>query len=157
MLIITDGVVHDMSETLDALQDLEEEGISIVIVGVGDQNFSDMKVLDDVGSDEIYKRVKDDSLDTEIHEFLQRRGERSRDLVQFVEFNEKAKNGTMQDLTEEVLREIPNQVVAYFQRHGLSDKKSFKRLTTVLTDDIMPETERKKLFLLNNMDYFNQR
>lgn len=70
-----------MSETLDALQDLEEEGISIVIVGVGEENFDDMKVLDDVGSDSFYERRKDDSLDTEIQEFLQRRGERSRDLV----------------------------------------------------------------------------
>ena len=59
-----------MSETLDALQDLEEEGISIVIVGVGDENFDDMKVLDDVGSDSFYEKRKDDSLDTEIQEFL---------------------------------------------------------------------------------------
>lgn len=49
----------------------------------------------------------------------------------------------MQDLTEETLKEIPNQVVSYFQRYGLSDKKSFHKLGTVLTDDI-PETERKK-------------
>ena len=49
----------------------------------------------------------------------------------------------MQDLTEETLKEIPNQVVSYFQRYGLSDKKSFHKLGTVLTDDI-PEKKKKK-------------
>jgi hypothetical protein len=79
-----------------------------VIVGVGDENFDDMKVLDDVGSDSFYEKRQDESLDTEIKEFLSRRGERSRDVVQFVEFSEKSKNGTMEDLTEETLKEIPS-------------------------------------------------
>jgi len=79
-----------------------------VIVGIGDDNFDDMKVLDDVGSDSFYEKRQDESLDTEIKEFLSRRGERSRDVVQFVEFSEKLKNGTMQDLTEETLKEIPS-------------------------------------------------
>lgn len=79
-----------------------------MIVGIGDENFDDMKVLDDVGSDSFYEKRQDESLDTEIKEFLSRRGERSRDVVQFVEFSEKLKNGTMQDLTEETLKEIPS-------------------------------------------------
>lgn len=79
-----------------------------MIVGVGDENFDDMKVLDDVGSDSFYEKRQDESLDTEIKEFLSRRGERSRDVVQFVEFSEKSKNGTMEDLTEETLKEIPS-------------------------------------------------
>ena len=60
----------------------------------------------------------------------------------------------MQNLTEEVLKEIPHQVVQYFQKHGLFDKKSFKKLTTVMTEDL-PSTDVKKQFLMNNINYFN--
>jgi Copine len=81
LLVITDGVVHDMSETMACLSELEEEGISIVIVGVGNEDFGDMKILDDIGNQEFYSKVKDTSIDSEILELLEKRGERSRDLV----------------------------------------------------------------------------
>ncbi len=81
LLVITDGVVHDMGETLGYLKELEDEGISIVIVGVGNENFEDMKILDDIGNDEFYSKVKDTSIDSEIIELLEKRGERGRDLV----------------------------------------------------------------------------
>lgn len=156
LLVITDGVVHDMSETLDALTELENEGISIVVVGVGNEDFSDMQVLDDVGNEDFKLKNANQTLDSEIVEYLEKRGERSRDLVQFVEFTtKKQQSTTMEQLTEEVLKEIPHQVVQYYQIKGYFDKKSFIKLASIQTEDLPDQELRKRQFLVNNMNYFN--
>ncbi|MCL4137519.1 UNVERIFIED_CONTAM: hypothetical protein GTU68_020763, partial [Idotea baltica] len=46
LLIITDGVISDLPETLTALIDASPLAISVVIVGVGSEDFSAMKILD---------------------------------------------------------------------------------------------------------------
>ncbi len=76
--------------------------LSIVIVGVGDADFSAMNVLD---ADDVP---------------LVHRGRRmSRDIVQFVAFRdfEGGRNGAM--LARETLREIPGQLVSYFLSRGI--------------------------------------
>jgi vacuolar-type H+-ATPase subunit F/Vma7 len=46
LLIITDGVITDTSETIDAIVNASELPLSIIIVGVGSADFSQMQVLD---------------------------------------------------------------------------------------------------------------
>ena len=47
MLIITDGIIHDMEETVELLVEHSKDcGVSIIIVGVGNEDFSDMRKLD---------------------------------------------------------------------------------------------------------------
>jgi vacuolar-type H+-ATPase subunit F/Vma7 len=46
MVIITDGDIHDMKETVDAIVDLSRFPVSIIIIGVGDEEFEKMKFLD---------------------------------------------------------------------------------------------------------------
>lgn len=46
MLIITDGEIHDQQETKDAIVELSKYPVSIIIVGVGDADFSNMVDLD---------------------------------------------------------------------------------------------------------------
>ncbi|KAM3268128.1 protein BONZAI 3-like [Capsicum chacoense] len=46
LLIITDGVITDMEETIDALVRASDLPLSILIVGVGGADFSQMEVLD---------------------------------------------------------------------------------------------------------------
>lgn len=46
MLIITDGEIHDMKETTDMIVELSKYPVSIIIVGVGDEDFEKMKYLD---------------------------------------------------------------------------------------------------------------
>ena len=46
MLILTDGEIHDMKETRDLIVALSRLPVSIIIVGVGHENFEGMKYLD---------------------------------------------------------------------------------------------------------------
>ena len=55
LLIITDGNIHDMSESKKTLVELSDYPCSIIIIGVGDEDFSAMNELD---SDK--KKLKDD-------------------------------------------------------------------------------------------------
>lgn len=46
LLLITDGAIHDMKETKDVIVELSAFPISIIIVGVGEADFSNMVELD---------------------------------------------------------------------------------------------------------------
>lgn len=46
LLIITDGTINDMPETVSALVDASHEPVSVIIIGVGDADFTDMRSLD---------------------------------------------------------------------------------------------------------------
>merc|ERR1712151_1004397 len=69
LLILTDGEIHDMQETIDQIADISNNNLplSIIVIGVGDEDFSNMVKLD--GDD-----------------FAIRAG--VKDLVQFVKFQE---------------------------------------------------------------------
>jgi hypothetical protein len=96
LLILTDGVITDKDETISAIIEASKLNLSIVIIGVGKANFSDMETLD---GDEI--------------PLSNSNGMVLRDIVQFVEFN-KFKNNP-QKLSEEVLKEIPRQVEDFYR------------------------------------------
>lgn len=76
LLILTDGVIHDMRETIDVIVEASTMPLSIVIIGIGDANFSNMEILD---ADEF---VLTDS----------KTNEAARDIVQFVKFRDYNKN-----------------------------------------------------------------
>lgn len=44
LLIITDGVIHDMDETIRMIVQGADVPLSILIVGVGNEDFSNMEV-----------------------------------------------------------------------------------------------------------------
>ena len=50
LLIVTDGVVTDINSTIEALVDAKDSPLSILIVGVGQEDFSDMHYLDKEGN-----------------------------------------------------------------------------------------------------------
>ena len=87
LLILTDGAIHDMDETIDEIIQLAKLPCSIIIVGVGDADFDAMEELDGDGG-----RLRNNK---EIAE---------RDIVQFVRFNHAIRRG---DLAEQVLKEVP--------------------------------------------------
>ena len=49
LLILTDGAIHDMNETKQHIVNLSKLPCSIIIVGIGDADFSSMEVLDGDG------------------------------------------------------------------------------------------------------------
>jgi hypothetical protein len=46
LLILTDGVINDMNETIHAIVDASTLPLSIIIVGVGNADFEQMDKLD---------------------------------------------------------------------------------------------------------------
>ncbi len=46
LLILTDGMIHDMPETTDLIVECANYPLSIIIVGIGNADFSNMEKLD---------------------------------------------------------------------------------------------------------------
>lgn len=89
LLVVTDGAVTDVKATADCLARVCDSPLSIVIVGVGNADFASMEFLDDAN-----KSTR-------------------RDIAQFVEFNRHKESSA--SLSAATLKEIPDQVVSYFQ------------------------------------------
>jgi Copine/C2 domain len=102
LLILTDGEVSDVQATARCLDLISNAPLSVVIVGVGDADFSGMRFLDDAA----LKSGK-------------------RDIAQFVQFNQHSSNSTA--LTSETLREIPDQLVQCFQSRGIAPLPPLQR------------------------------
>ena len=102
LLILTDGQITDLTDTIDEMVEASFLPISVIIVGIGNGDFTSMDILD-ADENPLYDR---------------RRRKADRDLVQFVPFN-KFKNDPPK-LAEQVLEEIPRQVVEYYQHKGIN-------------------------------------
>eukprot|EP00286_Rhodomonas_abbreviata_P025468 CAMPEP_0181298138 /NCGR_PEP_ID=MMETSP1101-20121128/5623_1 /TAXON_ID=46948 /ORGANISM="Rhodomonas abbreviata, Strain Caron Lab Isolate" /LENGTH=539 /DNA_ID=CAMNT_0023403141 /DNA_START=99 /DNA_END=1718 /DNA_ORIENTATION=+ len=100
LLIITDGDITDLQETIKAIVKASSEPMSIIIVGVGDEDFEMMEALD------ADKQALVDEEGTAA----------KRDIVQFVDFRS-VKNDAKQ-LTYKVLGELPYQLLAYYCSKG---------------------------------------
>lgn len=100
LLILTDGLITDVQDTVDAIVNASNYPMSIIIVGVGNEDFSQMEYLDaDKGG------------------LKGRSGYARRDIVQFVAFNQV--NGNVSSLAAAVLQELPNQISSYFRVSGI--------------------------------------
>ena len=112
IMILTDGDIHDttdnwvqpevidcMTETKNLIFEMSLLPISIVIIGVGTNEFELME-----------------ELDADKRALINSKGKAAwRDIVQFVKFSDYANKG-YQLLSEEVLREIPDQVADYLTK-----------------------------------------
>jgi hypothetical protein len=102
LMILTDGLICDMQETTKLLVDCASLPLSVIIIGIGDADFSMMVTLDgdDIPLTDCDGRVTE------------------RDLVQFVEYEKFKKKGNITELNEEVLKEIPRQIEEYYANFG---------------------------------------
>ena len=105
LLILTDGIITDFEETKAAIVQASQLPMSIIIVGVGNEDFSAMEELD---SDKGH---------------LNAGGQVAvRDIVQFVEMRKFLANEGYWDqekLAKAVLAEVPKQVVKWMKMRGL--------------------------------------
>ena len=106
LMILTDGIINDMKETTKLLVECASLPLSVIIIGIGDADFSNMVILD--GDEEPLT-----DFDGNVTK---------RDLVQFVEYEKFKKgfysNNNFKELNEEVLKEIPRQVEEYYSFFG---------------------------------------
>lgn len=106
LLVLTDGVIDDMTITKKALIRAANNPspLSVLIVGVGADDFSDMAELDgDKGKLEAYGMVAE------------------RDLCQFIDMNpntQRTEDGWM-NLSQKILAEIPNQLLSFMEKKGI--------------------------------------
>jgi len=101
LLVLTDGDISDMQATKDEIVKACDLPLSILIIGVGNDEFSQMKVLDG----DVEPIVSSDGKLC------------TRDIVQFVPFSH-YKND-FDALARETLAEIPQQFLEYMQMNGI--------------------------------------
>jgi len=117
LLIITDGIINDMKQTIDAIVGATELPLSIIIVGVGDADFSAMDKLD---ADDVPLRASNGKV-------------MKRDIVQFVPFNQ-FKQQHISALAKEVLEEVPDQITGFMtmkKLHPLRNKGAMSKQSTM--------------------------
>ena len=134
LLIITDGIITDMEQTKWSIINASSYPMSIIIVGVGNEDFSSMEELD-----------SDDGL-------LRHGGKTAvRDIVQFVELRKFISKDGLWDkdlLAKDVLAEVPGQVVGWMK----IQEKLVRDL--VVRGNLSPKSQGRKHFVcvivLNN-------
>jgi len=105
LMILTDGVIDDMENTIDALVKGSFEPLSVVIVGIGKADFSNMVILD-ANENPLVSKNNIKSM---------------RDLVQFIQY-ERYKNNE-NNLAKEILEEIPRQIIKFYSLNNYSIDK----------------------------------
>ena len=68
LLILTDGIIHDMPETKNLIVECAKYPLSIIIVGIGNADFSNMVVLD--GDDVRLRNTKGEAAVRDIVQFV---------------------------------------------------------------------------------------
>jgi hypothetical protein len=102
LLILTDGIISDMQATIAEIVSASDLPLSIIIVGVGNDNFENMDILD-----------ADDTPLVHNGKVM------SRDIVQFVPF----RNFIGKDpgeLARAVLHEVPEQFTGYYRMRKIA-------------------------------------
>ena len=106
LMIITDGVINDMDSTIECIVRASGLPLSIVIVGVGDADFTDMERLD---GDKVALQTRNGV-------------KQQRDIVQFVpmkEYRNLHGEAYRSAVARSVLEEIPKQVTDFYKHAGI--------------------------------------
>ena len=129
LMILTDGIIEDMEETIEALVEGSFYPLSVIIIGIGEYDFKKMEQLD---GDEI--------------PLISKKGvKRQRDLVQFVPFNKF--EGDENKLSQEVLDEIPRQVIEFYTLNFIyPDSINNYKSSSINKNDNMNINEIKDIF-----------
>lgn len=110
LLVLTDGIISDEQKSIDWIVQGSFAPLSIVIIGIGNDDFSAMEKLD---ADDV--------------PLVDSRGRRmDRDIVQFVAFRDCGHNEA--ELSRHVLAEIPRELANYFTQRGIVPNPRQSRL-----------------------------
>ena len=98
LLVLTDGGISDLKTTVNSIVKASHLPISIIIIGIGNEDFDNMEVLDG-DSAPLINQTTGQTM--------------ARDIVQFVPFAKQKSD--LQELAKEVLTEVPDQVVEFMK------------------------------------------
>ncbi|KAI3898398.1 hypothetical protein MKX03_007912 [Papaver bracteatum] len=102
LLIITDGVVSDLQETIDSLVRASDLPLSILIIGVGGEDFKNMEILDADNGNRLQSSTGQLA---------------TRDIVQFVPMREV--QGNQLSVVQSLLEELPGQFLTYMRSRDI--------------------------------------
>lgn len=131
VLIMTDGDVHDLELTIDEVIKCSNLPISIIIIGIGDENFTNMEKLD---ADKIPLESK-------------RFGKMKRDIIQFVSVNKYKDNPPL--IAKETLEEVPNQIADYMKIANINPK-NLKNIEVNTSANFYEERKKEFINSLSN-------
>ena len=130
LLIITDGIINDYKDTVDEIVRGTSLPLSILIVGVGDEDFKEMNDLDADEKPLYSEKYK---------KFMER------DIVQFVPFLKFQNNPT--ELARQTLEEIPTQLTSFMESKKIKPSQFMKGHTGYLKNGIDYYEVRKQQFI----------
>ena len=117
IMFLTDGQISDIDETIDELVEASFLPISVIIIGIGNNDFRQMDILD-ADENPLYNRKQIKA---------------ARDLVQFVPFNQFRHDS--QKLPEEVLEEVPRQVIEYYQMKNIPPREPIIQINSIYINE----------------------
>ena len=101
-MILTNGGIQDVEETIDEIVKGSSLPLSIIIVGLGQEDFSSMIRLDG-DTEALYSQRYNKYVDN--------------DMVQFVPYRKFSNDPMM--LAKETLKEVPEQFLKYMAKKGI--------------------------------------
>ena len=135
LMILTDGVIFDQQQTIDALVEGSFLPLSVIIIGIGNDHFKEMIQLD---GDEI-PLISSNGI------------KRMRDLVQFVPFNRYRNDPN--ELAAQVLEEVPRQIMEYYTMNNIFPYNL--AMSQINKFGLSNMTNMNNFNSMNNMNKFN--
>ncbi|ORX76492.1 Copine-domain-containing protein [Anaeromyces robustus] len=129
LLIITDGKISDREETIRSIVKASFLPISIIIVGVGNDDFETMNELD---ADEVPLRDGTTVM--------------NRDIVQFVPYRAVNAANDPKVLAKQVLYEIPEQFISYMKQNNIAPKQQMNPENSFISE-YTPAFNRQDSFI----------
>ncbi|OUM69704.1 hypothetical protein PIROE2DRAFT_2340 [Piromyces sp. E2] len=129
LLIITDGKISDREETIRSIVKASFLPISIIIVGVGNDDFETMNELD---ADEVPLRDGNVVM--------------NRDIVQFVPYRVVNAANDPKVLAKQVLYEIPEQFISYMKQNNIKPRQQLAQESSFISE-YTPAFERQSSFI----------
>jgi len=144
LLILCDGQINDMEESIDLIVSFSDAPLSIIIIGVGEEDFSEMhRLAPDNG-------ILTDTLNNPV----------GRDNIQFVEFQDYSQEH-FSVLNHDVLYEVPNQLLSFMKRANIVPPPSAVIADDGVVDVInslsqlhVQKVNDKNNFLQNNPNFY---
>jgi len=137
LLIITDGKITDREETIRSIVKASFLPISIIIVGVGNDDFETMNELD---ADDVPLRDGNTVM--------------NRDIVQFVPFRDVNAANDPKNLAKQVLYEIPEQFISYMKQNKIVPKEQLGPETSFISE-YTPAFNRQSSFIAGTEHSFS--